>query len=75
MQPFPPTLIQGGTREILLSNFVRHYQAIRAGEHEAVLDLYEGMPHVFQNVVPDASESKTAIARAVAFFERHLIES
>ena len=27
-KPFPPTLIQGGTREIFLSNFVRHYDAI-----------------------------------------------
>ncbi|MBM7046312.1 alpha/beta hydrolase fold domain-containing protein [Rhizobium lusitanum] len=70
---FPPTLIQGGTREIFLSNFVRHYQAIRMGGHDAVLDLYEGMPHVFQSVVPDALESRTAIARAAAFFDAHLV--
>lgn len=72
-KPFPPTLIQGGTREIFLSNFVRHYQAIRAGGHEAVLDLYEGMPHVFQSVVPDAPESKAAVARAVTFFDQYLL--
>ncbi|WP_051376992.1 alpha/beta hydrolase fold domain-containing protein [Agrobacterium tumefaciens] len=72
VKPFPPTLIQGGTREIFLSNFVRHYQAIRGGGHEAVLDLYEGMPHVFQSVVADAEESKVAIARAASFFDEHL---
>ncbi|WP_164901849.1 alpha/beta hydrolase [Neorhizobium lilium] len=71
-KPFPPTLIQGGTREIFLSNFVRHYQAIRTGGHEAVLDLYEGMPHVFQSLLPDAPESKTAIKRAAAFFDVYL---
>jgi acetyl esterase/lipase len=69
---FPPTLIQGGTREMLLSNFVREYQAIRSGGHEAVLDLYEGMPHVFQGSVPNTPETRTALARAAAFFKAHL---
>lgn len=69
---FPPTLIQGGTREIFLSNFVREYQAIRAGGHEAVLDLYEGMPHVFQGVTPSSPETRIAISRAAAFFNAHL---
>ncbi len=69
---FPPTLIQGGTREMLLSGFVREYQAIRSGGHEAVLDLYEGMPHVFQGSLPQAPETRTAIARAAAFFKQHL---
>ena len=71
-KPFPPTLIQGGTREMLLSNFVREYQAIRSGGHVAVLDLYEGMPHVFQASVPNTPEARTAIARAAAFFREYL---
>ena len=71
-KPFPPTLIQGGTREVHLSDFVREYQAIRNGGHEAVLDLYEGMPHVFQASVPNTPESRTAIARAATFFDLHL---
>ena len=69
---FPPTLIQGGTREMLLSNFVREYQAIRSGGHEAVLDLYEGMPHVFQGLIPNTPEARTAFARAALFFRKHL---
>lgn len=69
---FPPTLIQGGTREMFLSNCVREYQAIRGGGHEAVLDLYEGMPHVFQGSLPNAPETRTAIARAAAFFGKYL---
>ena len=45
---FPPTLIQVGTKEIFLSNAVRHYQALDQAEQEVKLDLYEGMWHVFQ---------------------------
>ncbi|MEJ7932916.1 alpha/beta hydrolase [Sphingobium sp. AN558] len=71
-KPFPPTLIQAGTRELLLSEAVREYQAIRSGGHEAVLDLYEGMPHVFPSMLPNTPEADTAISRAAAFFEQHL---
>lgn len=69
---FPPTLIQGGTREIFVSNFVRQYQAIRSGGHEAVLDLYEGMPHVFQALIPTSPETAVSIKRAATFFDEHL---
>ena len=44
---YPPTLIQGGTKEIFLNDFVRHYRAIDNAGGTAVLDIYEGMPHVF----------------------------
>jgi acetyl esterase/lipase len=71
-KPFPPTLIQAGTREIFLSHAVRQYQAIRAGGHDAVLDVYEGMPHVHPSLIPNAPETKTAVARAAAFFQAHL---
>lgn len=69
---YPATLIQGGTREVLLSGFVRQYQAVRKGGHEAVLDLYEGMPHCFQDVVADSPEARTARQTIVAFMESHL---
>ena len=71
-KPFPATLIQGGTREYLLSDFVREYQAIRTGGGEAVLDLYEGMPHVFQTYLKDTPEGKQAIATFRDFFLSHL---
>ncbi len=69
---FPPTLIQGGTREVFLSNFVRHYQAIDAGGQEVVLDLYEGMPHVFQYILPDAPEAARAVDETADFILTHL---
>ena len=69
---FPPTLIQGGTREIFLSNFVRHYQAIDAGGVEVKLDLYEGMPHSFQNKMTESPEARLAIQKTVDFVKARL---
>ncbi|MEQ9297452.1 MAG: alpha/beta hydrolase [Cyclobacteriaceae bacterium] len=69
---FPPTLIQGGTKEILLSGFIRLYQAIDQSGHEVKLDLYEGMVHVFQSKLPDSPESKVAIDKSGDFIDTHL---
>lgn len=74
---FPPTLIQGGTREIFLSNFVRLYRTlVDAGQH-AILDLYEGMPHAFQAYPAQAGspESRTALDATAAFLMEHLERS
>jgi epsilon-lactone hydrolase len=71
-KPFPPTLIQGGTRELLLSDFVRHYQAIRSGGHEATLDLYEGMAHGFHTLAPAAPEVIECFATAARFWRSRL---
>ncbi len=55
---FPPTLIQDGTRTILLSDSVRTYRALKAAKQDAVIDLYEGMWHVFQGApAPEAAEA------------------
>ena len=69
---FPPTLIQGGTKEIFLSNFVRHYQALDAAGQTVKLDLYEGMIHVFMVAIPDSPESKLALSKVDAFLQEHL---
>jgi acetyl esterase/lipase len=69
---FPPTLIQGGTKEIFLSNFVRQYQALDAAGQTVKLDLYEGMPHVFQGQLADAPESKLAMKKMKDFLVQHL---
>lgn len=71
---FPPTLIQGGTREIFLSNFVRLYRAlVGAGQH-AILDLYEGMPHAFQAYPAQAGspESRAALDATATFLVEYL---
>ena len=69
---FPPTLIQGGTKEIFLSNFIRHYQALDTAGQTVKLDLYEGMPHVFQAAISASPESKIALKKVKAFLARYL---
>jgi monoterpene epsilon-lactone hydrolase len=68
---FPPTLIQGGTKEILLSGFIRLYQAIDTAGGVVKLDLYEGMPHNFASRIPDAPESRIARRKIAAFARLH----
>ncbi len=67
---FPPTLIQDGTRTILLSTSVRTYRALRAAGADATLDLYEGMWHVFQGA--PAPEAAAALESAGSFVRQHL---
>lgn len=69
---FPPTLIQGGTKEILLSGFIRLYQALDTAGQTVKLDLYEGMPHNFASRIPEAPESKLARGKIRDFVRRHL---
>jgi monoterpene epsilon-lactone hydrolase len=74
---FPPTLIQGGTREIFLSNCVRLYRALTDARQSAVLDLYEGMPHAFQAYPAqmDSPESRTALDITAKFLTKHLAKA
>jgi len=62
---FPPTLIQDSTRTTFLSTSVRLYRKLVAAGAQPVLDLYEGMWHVFQaDLVPEA---ETAVEKSAAF--------
>ena len=69
---YPPTLIQGGTKEIFLSNFIRHYQALDTAGQTVKLDLYEGMIHVFQVALAGTPESQTALGKVDTFLKQHL---
>jgi monoterpene epsilon-lactone hydrolase len=71
---FPPTLIQGGTKDILLSDFVRLYQAIDQAKIPVKLDIYEGMPHDFQYILLGTPESNLAISKMDDFLRGHLIK-
>lgn len=42
---FPPTLLQSGTRDLLLSNTVRMHRALRDHGVDAELHVWEAMPH------------------------------
>lgn len=69
---FPPVLIQAGTKEIFLSTAVRLYQKLEAQGQSATLDIYEGMPHVFQQF--GITESEIAISKSATFVNKHLGE-
>jgi epsilon-lactone hydrolase len=69
---FPPVLIQIGTKEILLSDSVRLYQALDSADIPVKLDVYEGMPHVFQFRLFDTPESEIAISKIDEFLESYL---
>jgi len=69
---FPPTLIQGGLKETLLSGFVRLYQALDVAGIPVKLDLYEGMIHNFQDRIPDAPEAIVARQKMRTFVDHHL---
>ena len=66
-KPFPPTLIQVGTKELFVSNAVRLYQAIDSNGGTAKLDMYEGMWHVFQSFSFHIPEAKLARKKMVTF--------
>ncbi|WP_299157904.1 alpha/beta hydrolase [uncultured Eudoraea sp.] len=68
---YAPTLIQGGTKELLLSSFVRLYQAMDIADVDVKLDIYEGMPHVFQRY--SIPETEIALNKVNDFFKEHLI--
>lgn len=70
---YPPVLLQLGTREVVLSDSVRMYQALKAAGREAELDIYEGMPHLFQGSMTDTPEQKAAFNEQRRFWARHLV--
>jgi epsilon-lactone hydrolase len=70
---FPPTLIQDSTKTIFLSGSVRLYRHLDGAGKQVVLDLYEGLPHVFQQF--SLPESAMAISKTASFLLEHLAES
>lgn len=68
---YVPTLIQGGTKEIFLSDFIRLYQALDQNGIPVKLDIYEGMPHVHQYLY-NTSESRNALSKVNDFLRAHL---
>jgi acetyl esterase/lipase len=69
---YPPVLIQGGTKEFLLSDMVRLNRAIKAAGGNCDLEIYEGMPHGFPGLMQNAPEGKQAKAEELAFWRRYL---
>lgn len=69
---FPPVLTQVGTREVLLSDSVRLHRALAGAGRTSRLEVYEGMPHVFQPILAATPEGRGAWSEIAAFWSEHL---
>jgi acetyl esterase/lipase len=69
---FPPTILTTGTRDILLSDTVRTYRAMRAAGVEARLEVHEAMSHAEYIYAFDSPESAVAFSDIAAFMDAHL---
>ena len=70
---FPPTILTTGTRDILLSDTVRAYRALRAAGVEARLEVHEAMSHAEYIYAYDSPESAVMFGDIAAFFDSHLV--
>ena len=69
---FPPAILTTGTRDILLSDTVRVYRAMRAAGVEARLEVHEAMSHAEYAFAATSPESAVVFQDIAAFFERWL---
>jgi len=72
MRGFPPTILNTGTRDLLLSNTVRVHRKLRQAGVVADLIVHEGQAHgawYRDHTAPEAKEAFEEIAR---FFDRYL---
>jgi acetyl esterase/lipase len=69
---FPPTILTTGTRDILLSDTVRAYRAMRNAGVTARLEVHEAMSHAEFIYAFDSPESAVAFRDIANFFDEHL---
>jgi acetyl esterase/lipase len=72
MHGFPSTILNTGTRDLLLSNTVRVHQKLRQAGVEAALYVHEGMAHGGWYRDSSAPESKETFEEIARFFDLHL---
>jgi len=67
---FPPTFLQSGTRDLLLSDTVRMHRVLLDAGVEAELHVWEAMPHAgFGEVAPEDIEVRRQFLK---FMDKHL---
>lgn len=69
---FPPSLLTTGTRDLLLSDTVRVYRAMRAAGVEARLEAYEGLSHAEYTSAFLSPESVSVFTDIARWFDRWL---
>ncbi len=68
----PPLLVQVGANEILLDDAVRLAARAGAGGVDTTLEIWPGVPHVFQAFAGMLDDAERALDRAGQFLCRHL---
>jgi monoterpene epsilon-lactone hydrolase len=63
--PFPPTLLQTGTRDLFLSNTVRLHRKLRDSGVDAELHVFEAMPHGGFFGAPEDAEIGVEVRRFI----------
>ena len=66
----PPILIQVGSDEVLLDDSRRYAEAAKAAGNDVVLEVWQGMHHVFQLNVAELVSARRALDRAAQFLNR-----
>ena len=67
----PPILLQAGDSEVLLDDSTRLAKHASAQGCEVTLDVWDGMPHVFQGFAPFLPQALDAIVKIGEFIRRH----
>lgn len=67
-----PTLLQVGTKDMLLGDSTRLHQKLTDAGQTSELDIYEGMWHDFAVFASQLPESQKALLRAANFFKAQL---
>lgn len=62
----PPLMIHAGSLEVLRDDASRIGERAAAASVNVNVEVYEGMPHLFQGI-PDLAEAKVSMSRAAAF--------
>jgi monoterpene epsilon-lactone hydrolase len=75
LRGLPPTLIQVGDLEVLLSDSLGLAENARAAGVEVTLEVWEGMWHVWQAMAGLVPEAQRAIDAAGVFLDRQLSHS
>lgn len=67
----PPLLLQVGDREVLLDDATRLARRATGQGCDVTLEIWDGMPHVFQGFAPFLPEACQAIEKIGEFIRRH----
>ncbi|CAB5107254.1 hypothetical protein D3OALGA1CA_4918 [Olavius algarvensis associated proteobacterium Delta 3] len=67
----PPLLLQVGDVEVLLDDSTRLAKHAREQGCDVTLDIWDGMPHVFQGFAPFLPDASEAIAKIGQFIRHH----